>query len=140
MMKNDTISVKLRPVKKSDCDFLYDLLKEKDPRANISHKMMPSFSQHVKFVLSKPYSKWYVIEVSTNNIGSIYLTQNNEIGISIKNDFEAKEIISQIINLLIKKHPRSKYFVNVNPKNGKYIQFLKNHKFHLIQHTYQLDK
>ncbi len=128
MMKNDTISVKLRPVKKSDCDFLYDLLKEKDPRANISHKMMPSFS------------KWYVIEVSTNNIGSIYLTQNNEIGISIKNDFEAKEIISQIINLLIKKHPRSKYFVNVNPKNGKYIQFLKNHKFHLIQHTYQLDK
>ncbi len=139
-MKNDEIFVKLRPVKKSDCTFLYDLLKERDPRANISHKKMPSFVQHVKFVMSKPYSKWYVIESFENAVGSIYLTKNNEIGIFIKKDLHGKGIASLAINQLMKKHPRSKYLANINPKNKKSIQFFKNQKFHLIQHTYELEK
>ena len=139
-MKNNTTLVKLRLVKKSDCEFLYDLLNERDPRANISHKKMPSFAQHVKFVMSKPYSKWYVIEASKNNVGSIYLTKDNEIGIFIKKDLHGKGIASKAIQLLIEKHPRSRYLANVNPKNKKSIQFFKNQKFHLIQHTYELEK
>ncbi|QLH07835.1 GNAT family N-acetyltransferase [Nitrosopumilus ureiphilus] len=139
-MKNDEIFVKLRSVKKSDCIFLYDLLKERDPRANISHKKMPSFAQHVKFVMSKPYSKWYIIETFKNAVGSIYLTKDNEIGIFIKKDLHGKGIASLAINLLMKKHPRFRYLANVNPKNKKSIQFFKNQKFHLIQHTYELEK
>ena len=139
-MKNNKISIKLKSVKKSDCEFLYDLLKERHPSANISHKKMPSFLQHVKFVLSKPYSKWYVIEVSTNNVGSVYLSKNDEIGIFIKNDSHRKGIASQTINLLMKKHPRSRYLANVNPKNKKSIKFFKNHEFNLIQYTYELKK
>jgi len=139
-MKNDIPSVKLRSVKKLDCEFLYDLLKERDPRANISHKKMPSFAQHVKFVMSKPYSKWYVIEALKNDVGSIYLTKNNEIGISFKKDFHNSAIASNAIKLLMKKHPRSRYFANMNPKNKKLIQFFKNQKFQLLQHTYELEK
>ncbi len=139
-MKNDSTLVRLRMVKNLDCEFLYDLLKERDSRANISHKKMPSFEQHVKFVMSKPYSKWYVIEESKNNVGSIYLTKDNEIGISIKKDFDSKRIASKAIKLLIEKHPRSRYLANINPKNKKSIQFFKNQKFHLIQHTYELEK
>ncbi len=139
-MKNDSTLVKLRVVKNLDCEFLYDLLKERDSRANISHKEMPSFKQHVKFVMSKPYSKWYVIEESKNNAGSIYLTKNNEIGIFIKKDFHGKGIASKAIKLLIEKHPRSRYLANISPKNKKSIQFFKNQKFHLIQHTYELEK
>jgi len=139
-MKNDKISIKLKSVKKSDCEFLYDLLKERHPSANISHKKMPSFEQHVKFVMSKPYSKWYVIEEFKNNVGSIYLTKDNEIGIFIKKDLRGKGIASKAIKLLIEKHPRSRYLANVNPKNKKSIQFFKNQKFHLIQHTYELEK
>ena len=139
-MTNDKISIKLKSVKKSDCEFLYDLLKERHPSANISHKKMPSFSQHVAFVLSKPYSKWYVIEESTNNVGSVYLSKNDEIGIFIKSDFHGQGIASQAINILMKKHPRSRYLANINPKNKKSIQFFKNQKFNLIQHTYELKK
>jgi len=139
-MTNDKISIKLKSVKKSDCEFLYDLLKERHPSANISHKKMPSFEQHVKFVMSKPYSKWYVIEEFKNNVGSIYLTKDNEIGIFIKKDLRGKGIASKAIKLLIEKHPRSRYLANVNPKNKKSIQFFKNQKFHLIQHTYELEK
>ena len=139
-MKDDATLVKLKMVKKSSCEFLYELLNERDPKANISHKKMPNFAQHVKFVMSKPYSKWYVIEESKNNVGSIYLTKDNEIGIFIKKDLHGKGIASKAIQLLIEKHPRSRYLANVNPKNKKSIQFFKNQKFHLIQHTYELEK
>ena len=55
-------SIKLNQVTKNDTLFLYDLLKNKDPNANISHKKMPSYDEHVKFVMSKPYTNWYIIE------------------------------------------------------------------------------
>ncbi len=139
-MKNDIISLKLKSVKKSDCMFLYDLLLERDPKANISHKKMPSFLQHVKFVMSKPYSKWYIIEAFKINSGSIYLTKDNEIGIFIKKNLHHTGIASKAIELLIKKHPRSRYLANVNPKNKKSIKFFKNQKFQLIQYTFELEK
>ena len=139
-MKNNTSLVKLRIVKKTDCEFLYNLLNERDPRANISHKKMPSFAQHVKFVMSKPYFKWYIIETIENSVGSIYLTKDNEIGIFIKKNSHGKGFASIAINLLMKKHPRSRYLANVNPKNKKSVQFFKNQKFNLIQHTYELEK
>ncbi len=139
-MENNEIVIKLRSVKKSDCEFLYDLLNERHPSANISHKKMPSFSQHVIFVLSKPYSKWYVIEALQKNVGSIYLTENDEIGIFIKTDFHGKGIATCAMNQLMKKNPRSRYLANVNPKNKKSIKFFKNYEFNLIQHTYELKK
>lgn len=138
-MKTSKNSTELRPVKKSDCLFLYELLKERDPRANISHKKMPSFNQHVKFVLSKPYSKWYVIVESEKDAGSIYLTKNNEVGIFIKKNMQGRGIGFKALRLLIEKNPRSRYLANVNPKNEKSIQFFKNNGFKLIQHTYELE-
>ena len=133
-------SIKLRSVKKSDCPFLYDVLNERDPRVNISHKKMPSFAQHVKFVLSKPYSKWYVIVESEQDIGSIYLTKDNEIGIFIKKDDQGRGIGVKALKLLMEKNPRSRYLANINPKNKKSVQFFKNNGFNLIQHTYELKK
>ena len=53
--------VKLKTVNKTDYEFLYDLLKNRNPRANISHKKLPSFAKHIKFIESRPYSKWYII-------------------------------------------------------------------------------
>lgn len=131
--------IALRPVKKSDCAFLYELLKERDPRANISHKKMPRFEQHVKFVLSKPYSKWYIIEESGKDVGSVYLTENDEIGIFVKKGVQGKGIGFKALKLLIKKNPRSRYLANVNPKNKKSIRFFRNNGFNLIQHTYELE-
>ena len=55
-------NIKLKPVTKNDALFLYELLKTKDPIANISHKKMPSYDEHVNFILSNPYAIWYIIE------------------------------------------------------------------------------
>ena len=139
MAKNEPL-VKLKTVSKSDYRFLYNLLMERDTRANISHKKMPTYNQHVSFVSAKPYSKWYVILYRVNKVGSIYLTSQNEIGIFIKKSFQNKQIGNIALRKLIQKNPKKRYLANVNPKNKKSIRFFKNSGFKLIQYTFELNK
>ena len=136
MVKHTTIT--LKSVNESDCPFLYEILSERDPRANISHRKMPSYDEHVKFVISKPYAKWYIIVHKNEKIGSTYLTRQNEIGIFIKKAFHNKGLGKKAIHLLMKKNPRDRYLANVNPKNIKSARFFKKNGFLLIQHTYEL--
>ena len=135
-MRNNT-NIELKKVKKSDAMFLYDLLRERNPRANISHKKMPSYEEHVKFILSNPYKIWYIIYLGNAKSGSIYLSKQNEIGIFILAKHQGKNIGKQALQLLMKKNPESRYLANVNPKNRKSVNFFKKNKFTLIQHTYE---
>lgn len=137
-MKKNESDITIRSVKKSDSNFLYELLKQRDPRANISHKKMPSFKQHENFIQSKPYSKWYIIQSSKNDVGSIYLSKNNEIGIFLIKKNQNKGIGENALKLLIEKNPKVRYLANVNPNNKKSIDFFKKNGFKLIQHTYEL--
>ena len=43
-------TMKLKKVSEEDVDFLYDMLKERDPIENILHKEIPKYEEHVKFV------------------------------------------------------------------------------------------
>ena len=131
--------IKLRLVSRLDYRFLYNLLKERDPLANISHKKMPSYHEHVLFVSSKPYSKWYVILYGANKVGAIYITTQNEIGIFIKKSFQDKQIGSVVLKKLIQKNPKKRYLANVSPKNKNSINFFKKNKFRLIQYTFELN-
>ena len=131
--------IKLRLVSRLDYRFLYNLLKERDPLANISHKKMPSYHEHLLFISSKPYSKWYVILYGANKVGSIYITTQNEIGIFIKKSFQDKQIGSVVLKKLIQKNPKKRYLANVSPKNKNSINFFKKNKFKLIQYTFELN-
>lgn len=135
---NKDVSIRLKEVTKSYCQFLFELLRERDPRANISHKKIPTYKEHVKFVMSKPYSKWYIIVYNNENAGSIYLTKQNEIGVFMKKEFQHKGLGKKALSLLIKNNPRSRYLANVSPLNTKSIQFFKNNGFRLIQYTYEM--
>ena len=139
-MKKTQSPISLKSVTNSDVKFLFDLLKERDPCANISHKKMPTYSQHTKFIKSKPYSKWYIILKSKQKIGSIYLSKNDEIGIFLSKKFQGKNVGSFALNELIKKNPRKRFLANVNPKNKKSISFFKNNNFKLIQYTFEKTK
>jgi len=138
-MNRHKIAIKLRLVSKSDYRFLYNLLKERDPSANISHKKMPTYHEHVLFVSSKPYLKWYVILYGATKAGSIYVTSQNEIGIFIKKSFQDKQIGSIVLKKLIQKNPKKRYLANVSPKNKNSINFFKKNKFRLIQYTFELN-
>jgi len=136
-MKKTQSPISLKSVTNSDVKFLFDLLKERDPRVNISHKKMPTYSQHTKFIKSKPYSKWYIILKSKQKIGSIYLSKNDEIGIFLSKKFQGKNVGNFVLNELMKKNPRKRFLANVNPKNKKSISFFKNNNFKLIQYTFE---
>ena len=139
-MKKTLSPISLKSVTNSDVKFLFDLLKERDPHVNISHRKMPTYSQHTNFIKSKPYSKWYIILKSKQKIGSIYLSKNDEIGIFLSKKFQGKNVGNSALNELVKKNPRKRFLANVNPKNKKSISFFKNNNFKLIQYTFEKAK
>ena len=99
---------------------------------------MPTFFQHVKFVTSKPYSKWYIIKYNDQKVGSIYLTKINEIGIHIVKEIRRKNVATSALKILMKKNLRIRFLANINPKNKKSIEFFIKQNFKLIQYTYEL--
>ena len=133
-------NLKLKEVDEKDVQFLYNLLEERKPVTYISHKKMPTYEEHVNFVKSSPYSKWYIIEVNGERAGSIYLTKQNEIGIFLNEGLQEKGIGSNALNVLIGKNPDLRYLANINPENKKSIEFFKKLGFRLIQYTYELNK
>ena len=133
-------NVKLKQVTKNDMLFLYELLKNKDPSTNISHKKMPSYDEHVEFVMSKPYTNWYIIECDKKNVGSIYLSKRDEIGISIKRDYKYEQIAKPALKLLIKLNPRKRYRVNVSPKNIRLQEFFLKNGFSGLEYAYEMKK
>src|SRR5690348_7958873 len=65
---------------------LYALLRERstehDEFVNISHRKLPTFTEHVKFMDSRPYRYWYLIGADSGKpVGTCYISKRNEIGI-----------------------------------------------------------
>jgi len=132
--------IKLKNVTQDDFKFLYDLLAERNPKANISHKKMPTFEEHIQFILSKPYKEWNVLMIRNVKVGSVYLSRQNEIGIFIKKEFQNKGFGKIALDLIIKKNGNIRYLANVNPNNTDSINFFTNYGFKIIQNTYEFDK
>ena len=132
--------IKLKQVTKTDMLFLYELLKNKDPNSNISHKKMPSYDEHLKFVSSTPYTNWYVIEYDEKNVGAIYLSKRDEIGISIGSNYEYEQIAKVAIKLLMELNPRKRYLVNVSPKDIRTQEFLLKNGFSGLEYVYEMKK
>ena len=142
MSKTRVKKLSIRPIRPSDdTKFLFELLKERDSRVNISHKKMPTYASHVKFIESKPYKKWYIITTYEHKckekVGSIYLSKNDEIGIFVSKEFQGKNIGKLALSELMKQNPRQRYLANVSPKNKKSLKFFKDNGFELIQYTFE---
>lgn len=129
--------VTLRKVNTQDLEFLYQLLQERDPRANISHRKMPSFKEHCDFVDSRPYSAWYIIMAENESVGSVYLSKQDEIGIFLKKENKGKGYGSAALQILMMENPRNRYLANVSPKNNESINFFSKNNFDLIQYTFE---
>ena len=126
--------------RKNDADFLFELLLQRSSKENISHKKMPTYEEHIKFIISKPYYKWYIVKKDHDSIGAVYLTQINEIGISLVKRFDNEKIKNEVLELVMKKHPKKRYIVNINPKNKQGINFFKKRGIRLIQCSYEFVK
>ena len=120
MKTNDKLI--LKQVTHDDIKFLYQILSERPRTVNISHKTMPSFYKHSKFVKSNPYVKWYVIHlILDSNLQQL-----------------TSKLKDEILTSIIKQNPHIRYIVNLNPKNKKGIEFYKKRGFKLVQYSYEL--
>jgi hypothetical protein len=74
-------------------------------------------------------------------IGSVYLSKNTEIAIWIKKSIKDYKmgIQKKVLEEVITKFTRKKYFVNLNPRNKKMINFYKKNGFKLIYFTFELE-
>lgn len=120
---------------------LYRLLEERPTFANISHRKMPTWREHKKFLESRPYDAWYLImqsETSMEVCGSVYLTRDAEIGIFLFEKHQGKGYASAAIQALMEKHPRDCYRANINPNNHNSIAMFELAGFTHIQNTYEL--
>lgn len=125
---------------------LYDLLAERPPEANISHRAMPLLTEHAAFVLSKPYHAWYILETGGVMVGSIYLTDRNEIGVAILQAHQRHGLARQAILMLVTIGPlppissvrHGAFLANINPANARSIKLFEGLGFQHIQNTYRL--
>jgi RimJ/RimL family protein N-acetyltransferase len=130
-------------IDQTDVDFLYALLAERPPEANISHREMPTPEQHKQFVHRRPYACWYIIgaqdgeERQGPNVGAIYLTQAREVGIFILRDYWGAGYAKAALEELRRLQP-GRILANVAPENHRSHRFFKAAGGRLISQTYEL--
>lgn len=124
------------PVDSPHYKFLWDLLAERPKEACISHKKMPTWEEHCRFVDSFPYQEWWVIMDGSERAGSCYLTHQNEFGMFIKKGFEGRGIATTAFKWIREKHPGERLLSNVNPENIRIINVLKRLGCRKVQETY----
>ena len=139
--------VVLIKIKKTDAHakILFEILSKR--KTNISHKSLPSYSNHKSFVLNHPYRAWYLIKHNDEFIGNAYILKSNCIGINIiKNNkivvpIVIEELLSKYKPLKAIKSVRAAEFdFNVAPSNKEYISILERMGAKLAQVTFVFDK
>ena len=125
------MKLSLKPVCRQDYKFLYDLLQQRDPKANISHRKMPTYEEHCKFNDNTPYREDYIIFDGDKPIGRFYISQLDELGVHLIKGCQGK-----VEKDILKQNWDRIKFVNVAPSNKRLQRLLKRLGFKLIQYTY----
>jgi RimJ/RimL family protein N-acetyltransferase len=132
--------------------FLYQLLSERRPEVNISHKAMPSFAEHEAFCASKPYDGWWLVILRcaqeggekrvffTHAVGACHITHMGEIGIQISREYQRKGYARTALNTLIAMHPGRRLLANVAPGNAASRALFEGFGFKHIQNTFELER
>ena len=123
----------------------FDILNTR--KYNISHLKQIDFLEHEDFFQNHPYRNWYLIKFESDYIGTLYLSNENIIGINfIKYN---KTFLKKTINFVLDEHEplppiksirSDSFLINVHPDNSKLSSFLVDNGAIHIQSTYKLEK
>ena len=117
---------------------LFDLLKERDDKENISHRELPEWWQHVQFVDKRPYQVWDFIEVDGEIVGACYITKHDEIGIFIFKKHQGQGYGPEAVRLLMFMNGKRNYKANISPHNERSAAVFSKLGFTHVQNTYEL--
>ena len=133
--------------KRSHANTLFTILKNRKKKENISHKQLPTLSEHIKFIKSKPYRYWFIVEKEKKLLGTLYITRNNVISIKLLK--KNKKIFIELLTYVSKnikplgliptvRNPN--FSINLSPENKYYANLLLNIGAKKIQETYLLNE
>ncbi len=141
------------PDNKEHVDLLYELLKARPAKANISHKKMPTPEQHEKFVRNHPYHDWCLIEIGGSAwepipetfIGSTFLSKpaqpsvvGEELHVEVFGAYKGHGYPEHALKLMMQKHPRSRYVANTAITNYVSMALFDKLGFSECQRTFEL--
>ena len=142
---NDLDELKLQLIEPSDkqIDILYDLLRVR--KYSISHTNLPEFNEHKEFVINNPYRVWMLIYHRQIPIGTIYISNDNSIGISLKtySIMLMKSLLKKIVENYkplppIKSIRGKNFHININPGDKKVISIIEKIGLVHIKSTYSI--
>ena len=142
-----------RLVRPGAAEFLYELMKERDPEINISHSKLPTFEQHMAFIESHAFRLWYLIDVREGPIdylgwsGYVSATTRNEIGIVLKKGARGRGIGPEALRAFIAQNEplpgapsgrNGRWLANIAPTNAHSLHVFQKLGFLEIQRTLAL--
>ena len=127
---------------KNQIDILYMQLKAR--KYSISHKNLPTYKEHEKFVFNNPYRKWFIIKLDHLSKGNMYVQFDNSIGINGFEDLDAytlKKLLDLLFSIIKPLAPipslRYKDFsFNISIKNKLLIKNLERIGYKKSQITF----
>jgi RimJ/RimL family protein N-acetyltransferase len=136
-------------------EFLYELMKERDPEINISHSTLPTFTEHRQFVSRRPFRFWYLLEHWPEGaekplwVGYVSATHANEIGVVLLKAWRGRGFGPLAVKQLMHDHkPRvgepsvrnPHWLANVAPANEHSKHMFTQLGFRKIQETYAYEE
>jgi RimJ/RimL family protein N-acetyltransferase len=129
--KNKTISFEKITGTNEQIAALFKLLENR--QYTISHDELTSLEQHTDFVQNHPYRNWWMVQSDGQNIGSVYLTNDNAVGINLQTEDSAifQQVITQVLerNNPLPGDPSVRpdfFYTNVAPGNSALQNALAN--------------
>lgn len=109
---------KLSQATKEDYAFTYKLIKEfLTTDLSVTFLKLPKYSKFVKTYFENDYKRYILINSSNEKMGFVVLTKDNEIGYFLSSEYQGKGIATKAVKMLLKLHPRKRYFATVHNKN-----------------------
>lgn len=123
---------------------LYKLLEAR--RHSISHSLLPEYKCHKEFVEQHPYRVWYLVKFDGAYVGSVYLNQDNTIGVNIDDEVVGEclggivaKLKSSFAPLPAIRSVRAGFFaVNVPPDNEALVEAMRNIGGRVIQISFRV--
>ena len=136
-------NLKFKAIEETDADTLFEIL-EKRPHS-ISHKVMPSKSEHIAFIKSNPYRYWFLVFEDDQLAGAIYIQNDNSIGLNLL--FPKKTLVRKILGHLktnfdpkpeVKSKVPDYFYLNVSYSNEDLKEILDELGVDPIQLSYKV--
>ena len=111
---------------------------------SISHKNLPTFEEHTAFVKKHPYRCWYLIKLSGKPIASVYVGEDNSIGLNNSENLDSemlKGVLAWVFETFspldaIASLRSDVFFVNVSATDTRLMALLVDLGFEAIQCSY----